>query len=118
MDDVLTRPAAELATMSLAEAPDYLTALAAAEAHGIAPPEALRSAFGKWLTDNHEVIQRYGLANFYDGPEAARAMVNQGAMVRFLAIALADMGKRVARIEDENRELRRMITAPEETYAV
>lgn len=99
-------PAPDLATLSLAEAPDFHTAMLAGEAHGLEPSEALKSAFGKWLRENHEAIQKYGVGNFYDGPEADRAMVNHTRLLQFVTITLADMGQKVARLESENAELR------------
>lgn len=91
--------APSLAAMSLADAPDFATALAAGEAHGLAPKDALTSAFGKWMTENAEAVERYGLANFYDGVDQSRAMVDYSRLTRLLAIALADTTGRVRELE-------------------
>lgn len=102
MDDVLMlaltkRP---LLDISLADAPDFASALAAAEARGITPKNALKSAFGKWLSENAETVQRYGLANFYAGTDATRAMVDYSRLAMVLAIALSDASARVATLEE------------------
>ena len=98
--DLLPRPAdVALDTMHLADAPDYFTAVAAGEAHGLAPTHALKAAFGKWMTDHADAVQRYGLANFYDGPDASRAFANYTRLVQFLTIVVAEQGREIAALK-------------------
>lgn len=82
--------------MSLADAPDLPTAIAAGLAHGLTPKAALKSAFGKWMSEHAEDVQRFGLANFYDGPDASRAFVNETAMLHFLCIVVAEQQRQIA----------------------
>ena len=96
---------AELEEMHLADAPDYITAIMAGLAHGLTPPKALHGAWGKWMADNAASIQEFGLANFYDGPEASCAMVNYTSLTRYLAIMVAEQGRHNAELEDRLRVL-------------
>ena len=91
--------------MPLADAPDYITAIMAGLAHGLTPPKALHGAWGKWMADNAESIQEFGLANFYNGPEESRAMVNYTRLTQYLAIMVAEQGRRNAHLEDCLRSL-------------
>lgn len=101
--DLVPVPAAgSLGEMSLANAPDLLTAIAAGEAHGLAPSEALKSAFGKWMSEHADAVQRYGLANFYDGKDANRAFVNETRLLQFAVIMLDQQAREI-------RELRASI---------
>lgn len=88
--------ATPLGELSLAAAPDLLTAVAAGEAHGLAPSEALKAAFGKWLTEHAESVERYGLASFYEGHDASRAFVNQTRLLQFVTVMLAEQGREIA----------------------
>ena len=54
----------DLSEMHLADAPDYMTAIAAGIAHGLAPKKALQSAYGKFLTDDF-VVQAYWQPSIY-----------------------------------------------------
>lgn len=82
-----------LASLSLADAPDYFTAVAAGEAHGLAPTHALKASFGKWLAEHADAVQHYGLANFYDGKDAHRAFVNYTRLLQFLCLVVAEQGR-------------------------
>ena len=90
----------ELKEMHLADAPDYVTAIVAGLAHGLTPREALHGAWGKWMADNAESIQEFGLANFYDGFEADRAMVNYTGVTQYLAIMVAEQGRENAEMKE------------------
>ena len=96
--------------MHLADAPDYFTAIMAGLAHGLTPPKALHGAWGKWLTDNAESIQEFGLANFYDGFEANCAMVNTTRVMQYLAIMVAEQGRELAEIRAELKTLKLLET--------
>lgn len=92
----------DLATMSLADAPDLWTAIDAGIMHGLSPREAMRSAFHKWLGDNGAAVQSFGLANFYaqDGlgnPDTSKAFVNHKAFMEFAVIMLAEQARVIAR---------------------
>lgn len=100
---LIPAPTAELATMPLADAPDYFTAVAAGEAHGLQPTQALKSAFGKWLADNAEAVQRYGLANFYDGFDANKAFVNESRLLHFLTIVVAEQGREIRQLREQRQ---------------
>lgn len=102
MGRALTRPQS-LRTMTLADAPDLLTAIAAGEAHGLTPPAALKSAFGKWLTENRVEIERYRIATM----GKSRAMVNQTALLRLLTIILVEQGRELATLREDVRTLRK-----------
>ena len=91
---------AELEEMHLADAPDYMTAILAGLAHGLTPQKALHAAWGKWMSDNAESIQEFGLANFYDGLDASCAMVNYTGVTQYLAIMVAEMGRRNVELGD------------------
>lgn len=95
-----------LRKMSLRECPDLLTAIAAGEAHGLTSAEALKSAFGKWLIENADDVERYKLAHFYAGKKANRAMVNNTALLRFVTVMLVEQGKALATLREEVRTLR------------
>jgi len=97
---------AELSEMHLADAPDYITAIAAGLAHGLTPPKALHAAWGKWMTDHADAIQAFGLANFYDGPDASRAMTNSTNVTRYLAIMVAEQGAQIAALREELEQLK------------
>lgn len=87
-----------LEQMSLADAPDYRTAIAAGLAHGLTPFEAVKSAFGKWLTTNAADVQRFKLANFYARQRRQRrqgAFVNYTHLLRFLTIVVADQAMQI-----------------------
>lgn len=96
----------DLAFLSLKDCPDYLTAVAAGEAHGLAPRDALKAAFMKWQNDNAESLQRYKLANFYDGPDQPRAMVDYTGYVQFLTIIVAEQGRAIAELQAAHKLLR------------
>ena len=91
--------AVALDALHLADAPDYFTAIAAGEAHGLVPTQALKAAFGKWLTDHADAVQRYELANFYDGQDASRAFVNYSRLAQFLVIVVAEQGREIAELK-------------------
>jgi hypothetical protein len=82
--------------LSLADAPDLPTAIAAGLAHGLTESEALKSAFGKWMSEHAADVQRFGLANFYDGPDASRAMVNYSRLAQFLCVVVAEQQRQIA----------------------
>ena len=105
--------AAGLKHTSLADAPDYLTAVAAGITHGLGPSEALKSAFGKWLTEHAEAVQRFGIANWYDGPDASRAFVNQTRLVQYLCVRLADQERDIADLRSEIATMRATTSAAE-----
>lgn len=95
----VAEPSARLAASALADAPDLPTAIAAGLAHGLTPSDALKSAFGKWLRDHADAVQDFGLANFYDGKDASRAMVNQTRVIQFLCVALAEQGRQIRALQ-------------------
>ena len=97
--ELIPRPTTDLREMHLADAPDYLTAVAAGIAHDLTPSAALKAAFGKWATDHADAIQEFGLANFYDGKDVARAMVNYSRLTQYLAIMVAEQSRRIAELE-------------------
>lgn len=90
-----------LAAMSLADAPDLPTAIAAGIAHGLTPSDALKSAFGKWMTEHAEGVQAFGLANLYDGPDANRAMVNQTRLLQYLAVMVDQQRREIASLQQQ-----------------
>lgn len=92
----------DLKSMSLADCPDYATAVAAGIAHGLAPKEALKSAHMQWAKDHADAVQAFGLGNFYDGPDANRLMMDLKAYIQFLCIRLADQEQQLA---DLNQKL-------------
>jgi len=92
--------------MHLADAPDYITAIMAGLAHGLTPPKALHGAWGKWMTDNAEVIQEFGLANFYDGFEASCAMVNYTRLAQYLTIMVTEQGRQNEELRQELEEIK------------
>lgn len=97
MDHLLVpTPSPALAELSLAAAPDLPTAIAAGIAHGLAPHQALDSAFGKWLSEHADEVERFKLAHFYDGADASRAMQDQSRLIRFLCVALAEQQRQIA----------------------
>ena len=96
----------DLSEMSLADAPDYTTAVAAGLAHGLAPTEALKSAYGKWLTDHADAVQEFGLANFYDGKDSNHAFVNETRLAQYLAIMVAEQGRQIAELREELEQLK------------
>ena len=91
----------ELEDMHLADAPDYITAILAGIAHGLTPQKALHGAWGKWMSDNAEAIQKFGLATFYDGFEGNRAMVNYTGITQYLAIMVAEQGRQIESLREE-----------------
>jgi hypothetical protein len=103
---LIPAPSPSLATMTLADAPDYLTAIAAGEAHGLTPPDALKSAFGKWLSENAGAVERFGLANFYEGTEESKAFANYSALVRLLTLMVAEQGREIAALKAARIEAR------------
>lgn len=86
----------DLVSLSLKDCPDLVTAVAAGEAHGLSPRDALKAAFMKWANDNAESVQRYGIANFYDGIDQPRAMMNYTGLIQFLTIIVAEQGRAIA----------------------
>ena len=80
-------------------APEPIAAIAAARAHGLSAPEALKSSFGQWLTVHAEAVEAYGLAHFYAGKNAPRAFVNYTRLTQFLCVLLVDQSRRIARLE-------------------
>lgn len=117
MDDLLVADAIapvgprniDLATMSLAECPDHTTAIQAGIMHGLAPSDALKSSFGKWLSENHDAVQTFGLANFYDGPHAGRAFVNYSRLTQLLAVMVADQSRQIAALQSEAARVRALL---------
>lgn len=99
----------DLATMSLAECPDHMTAIQAGIMHGLAAPEALKSSFGKWLSENADAVQQFGLANFYDGPHADRAFVNYTRLTQLLAVMVADQSRQIAALQSEAARVRALL---------
>ena len=95
----------DLETMHLKDAPDYITAIAGGLAHGLTPPKALHGAWGKWMCDHADAIQDFGLANFYDGKDAGRAMVNYTRLTQYLALMVAEQGRVLAEVTEQNKEL-------------
>lgn len=89
---------APLASMSLADAPDHRTAIAAGMAHGLTAPEALKSSFGKWLRENAADVEAFGLGSFYDGTDQSRAFVNNTRLLHFLVIVVADQARAIDRL--------------------
>lgn len=102
-------PQTDLASMSLADCPDLGTAVAAGIAHGLTPKEAVKSAFMKWMQENSVGVQGYGLANFYDGPESPRAMVNYSALTQFLAITVAEQQRAIESLTREIVAIRAVV---------
>lgn len=90
---------AALQAMTLADAPDLPTAIAAGLAHGLTEPEALKSAFGKWMSEHAADVQRFGLANFYDGTDAPRMMVNYSRLAQFLCVVVAEQQRQIADLQ-------------------
>lgn len=90
-----------LEQMSLADAPDLPTAVAAGIAHGLAPREALKSAFGKWMTEHADAVQAFGLANFYDGTDAHRAMTNQTALLQYLIVMVDTQQRQIEGLKQQ-----------------
>lgn len=86
--------------MTLADAPDLPTAIAAGIAHGLTESQALKSAFGKWMGEHADAVERFGLANFYDGTDASRAMVNYSRLVQFLCVAVAEQQRQIAEMRE------------------
>lgn len=82
--------------MSLAECPDYATAVAAGIAHGLTPEQALASSYMKLATDHAEAWQAFGLGNFYDGPEAFKQFMDLKRHIQYLCIRNADLERQVA----------------------
>lgn len=103
-----------LTEMSLADAPDYLTAVAAGIAHDLTPSAALKAAFGKWATDHADAVQEFGLANFYDGKDVARAMVNYTRLTQYLAVMVSEQGRQIEELREQNVELQRLVTTQHE----
>jgi len=97
VDGLTLVPRADLAQMSLADAPDYMTAIAAGIAHGLEPKHALRSAFGKWLTDNKEAVEGLGLANVY---AENGAMVDQSRSLQFALLLLAEQQRQIVELTE------------------
>lgn len=112
MADALTPAptrAIDLAMMSLDDCPDLWTAVEAGIMHGLKPSEALKSAFGKWMRENASAIQMFGLANFYDGPHADRAMVNYTRVIQYLAITCAEQSRQIAQLQTEQARVRALL---------
>lgn len=86
----------DLATMSSAECPDLPTTIAAAIAHGLEPRKALDAAFWKWISENQEEVQRFGLANFYTDERGDRAMQDVTRTMRFLCVVVAEQQRQIA----------------------
>jgi hypothetical protein len=95
---IIPRPPLDVSALSLADAPDLPTAIAAGIAHGLTEPEALKSAFGKWMSEHAEDVQRFGLANFYDGTDAARMMVNYSRLAQFLCVVVAEQQRQIQQL--------------------
>lgn len=91
----------KLESMHLADAPDYTTAIMAGLAHGLTPRDALHGAWGKWMTDHAESIQKFELANFYDGPESSKAMVNYSRFVHYLVVMVAEQDRHLLTLREE-----------------
>jgi hypothetical protein len=94
---------AGLDRLALADAPDLPTAIAAGLAHGLTEPEALKSAFGKWMSEHAADVQRFGLANFYDGADSSRAMVNYSRLAQFLCVVVAEQQRQIAALTRQIR---------------
>lgn len=98
-----------LAEMALADAPDFATALAAGEARGLSPRDALKSAFGKWVTENAEAVQRYAIASLHGESEKPGAMVNYSRLAQVLAIQVADLTTTLQETRRELAEVRKLL---------
>ena len=80
-------PRDDLATISLKDCPDPWTAIQAGLAHGLTPKQAITSAFGQFFLSEHaDVLQAFEIANFYDGTDQPRAMLNTSALLRLLTL--------------------------------
>ena len=90
------RTGTDLATMTLDECPDLGTAIAAGLAHGLPAPKALNSAWAKWMRENSEAIQEFGIANFYDGLDADCAMVNSKQLSKYLLVMVTEQIRQIA----------------------
>ena len=87
----------DLTEMHLADAPDYMTAIAAGIAHGLPAKKALQSAYGKFLTDHKEAVEGLGLANVYSD---TGAMVDQSRSIQFLTLLVVEQAATIAAITE------------------
>lgn len=96
--NLLAPVAPDVGAISLADAPDQPTAIAAGMAHGLTAREALTAAFGKWMSENVEAVELFGLANFYAGAEASQAMVNYSLLTQFLCVTVMEQHRQIAEL--------------------
>lgn len=90
----------DLATLALADCPDPWTAIQAGLAHGLTPKQAITSAFGKFVLAEHaETLQAFEIANFYDGTDQPRAMLNTSALLRLLTLMVFEQAGQIAALK-------------------
>lgn len=99
----------DLAMMSLREAPDLWTAIEAGIMHGLPPREALRAAFHKWLGDNQEAVQTFGLANFYRPGDTSKAFINHKAFAEYAVICIAEQERAIKALAAEVHAIRTLL---------
>jgi hypothetical protein len=103
-------PRADLATLSLKDCPDPWTAIQAGLAHGLTPKQAITSAFGEFFLSQHaETLQAFEIANFYDGTDQPRAMLNTSALVRLLTLMVFEQSRQIAALHQEAARMRALL---------
>lgn len=100
----------DLATMSLEECHDLWTAIEAGILHGLPPREALRTAFHKWLGENADAAQVFGLVNFYatdalGNRDTSKAFVNHKAFMEYAVITMAEQDKAIRALSAQVQQL-------------
>lgn len=97
-----TSPLGDLASLSLADCPDPWTAIQAGLAHGLTPKQAITSAFGKFFLAEHaEALQAFEIANFYDGTDQPRAMLNTSALLRVLTLMVFEQSAQISALKSQ-----------------